>query len=306
MIPRIALIGCGRWGRNILRDLIACGAEVVAVSPSSDDRSAATAAGAVRVHADLADLPTVDGYIVATPSNTHFDVVQRLLPFAKPIFVEKPMTVTAESAARLVGLGGDRLFVMQKWRYHPAIERIRQEIADGRFGEIRAIRIQRWGWGNSHADVNALWILMPHDLSIVMHWLGHLPPLHSVRRVVPGSIDAGLIVRLGSADPLVTIDMSTTAPLQRRDFILVGSAGSAELHSSDDATIYLRLGEPGSSEARAEEIRVSREMPLLLEIRAFLGYLAGGPPPMSSAQEGQAIVQRIAEIEAAASAAGAA
>lgn len=303
MTLRIALIGCGRWGRNILRDLKSCGAEVLVATPSADDRAAALAAGATIVHVDLADLPAADGYVVATPSTTHADIVQQLLPTGRPIFVEKPMTVTAESAARLARLGGDQIYVMQKWRYHPAIDRIRQEIDNGRLGELRAIRIQRWGWGNPHGDVNGLWILMPHDLSIVLHWLRHLPALHSVRRVVPGPIDAGLIVRLGDRAPLVTIDMSTTAPLHRRSFIVVGSAGSAELRDADDATVHLRLGPPGGNDAGTESIAVRRDMPLLLEIRAFIDHLNGGPPPMSSAEEGRIIVERTAEIEAAAKAA---
>lgn len=303
MSLRVGLIGCGRWGRNILRDLRACGAKVLVATPSATDRDTALAAGATSADPDLADLPAVDGYVVATPSASHADIVERLLPTGRPIFVEKPMTVTAESAARLARLAGDRLYVMQKWRYHPAIERMRQEIAGKRLGQLHAIRIQRWGWGNPHADVNALWILMPHDLSIVLHWLGDLPPLHSVRRVVPGPIDAGLMVRLGDSDPVITIDMSTTAPQHRRSFLVVGSAGSIELRDADDREIHVRRGSPGSADAALDTIPVSNDMPLLLEIRAFLDHLKGAPPPMSSAREGQVIVERTAEIEAAANAA---
>jgi predicted dehydrogenase len=304
MSPRIGLIGCGRWGRNILRDLRLCGAEIQVASPSADDRAAALAAGASNACADLDELPPVNGYVVATPSATHAAVIERLLPSGRPIFVEKPMTVTVESAARLVRVGSDRLYVMQKWRYHPAIERIRQEIASGWLGHLRAIRIQRWGWGNPHGDVNALWILLPHDLSIVMHWLGHLPPLHSVSRTVPGPIDAGLIARLGDGDPLVTIDTSTAAPQHRRSFLVIGSAGSVELPDADHKEILVRRGSPGAANAARETIPVDQEMPLLLEIRAFLNHLSGGPPPMSSAREGLIIVERTAEIEAAANAAG--
>lgn len=301
MTVRVALVGCGRWGRNILRDLRSCGAEVLVATPSAEDRAAALSLGASGAWTHAGDLPAADGYVVATPSATHADVVEHLLPTGRPIYVEKPMTISAESAARLARLGDDRLYVMHKWRYHPGVERIRQEIASGRLGRLRAVRLQRWGWGNPHADVNALWILMPHDLSIVLHWLGHLPPLRSVSRVVPGPIDAGLIVRLGGEEPIVTIDMSTTAPESRRCFAVVGSAGSVELRDADSPALCLRRGAPGSADAAVENIPVSREMPLLLEVRAFLGHLGGGPPPMSSAREGQIIVERTAEIEAAAS-----
>src|SRR5215470_677051 len=116
MTLRVGLIGCGRWGRNILRDLRTCGAETLVVTPSEDDRVAALAGGAASVCADLGELPAVSGYVVATPSTTHAEIVERLLPAGRPIFVEKPMTTTMESAARLARLGGDRLYVMHKWR----------------------------------------------------------------------------------------------------------------------------------------------------------------------------------------------
>lgn len=305
MALRVGLIGCGRWGRNILRDLRSCGADVLVATPSAADRMAALTAGAISACADLAEIPAAEGYIVATPSATHAEIVERLLPTGRPIYVEKPMTVSVGSADRLVRLGGDRIYVMQKWRYHPGIERMRCEFAAGQLGQLQAIRIQRWGWGNPHADVNALWILMPHDLSIVLHWLGRLPPLRLVQRVVPGPIDSGLIVQMGGeADPLVTIDMSTTAPQRRRAFAIIGSAGSAELRDADDDAIHVRRGPPGSVDAAIEAIPISRDMPLLLEIQAFLNHLCGAPPPMSSAQEGRIIVQRTAEIEAAASMTG--
>ena len=303
-MKHIGLIGCGAWGRHILRDLKECGAVVHVVAPSEASQRNAAAHRADSIVAELADLPAVDGYVIAAPTDLHAEIIEALLPSRRPIFAEKPMTADVPSARRIAEAGADRVFVMQKWRYHPGIERMRQEIAGGGVGEVRAIHIQRWGWGQPHLDVNAIWVLVPHDLSIVLHWLGDIPPVRFARPTVRGSVDMGLIAQLGEAGgPPITIDMSIAAPEHRRLFTIVGSKASLELGDSYDAAIRVRRGAPGDPKATAETIEIAQDMPLLLEIQAFLAHLEGGPPPMSSAREGLLIVQRTAEIEAAALAA---
>ena len=300
-MKRIGLIGCGTWGRHILRDLKSCGAIVHAVEPSGAARENAVAHRADSIVSAVGDLPPVDGYVVAAPTSLHAEIIEALLPSGRPIFTEKPMTADPASARRIAEAAGDRVFVMQKWRYHPGIERMRQEIANGNVGDVLGIHIQRWGWGNPHSDVNALWILMPHDLSIVLHWLGGIPPVRLVRATVPGPIDRALIARLGEpGGPPITIDMSTVAPERRRTFTVVGSKASLELRDSYDTAIRARRGAPGDLAAASESIEIGQDMPLLLEVQAFLAHLDGGPPPMSSAHEGALIVERTAEIEAAA------
>ncbi|HSE74482.1 MAG TPA: Gfo/Idh/MocA family oxidoreductase [Dongiaceae bacterium] len=301
---RIGLIGCGAWGRYILRDLKACGAVVHVADPDDAARHNAVGQQAGSIVDDFARLPAVDGYVVAAPSSLHARIIEALLPSGRPIFTEKPMTADPASARRIAEAGADRVFVMQKWRYHPGIERMRQEIAGGGIGDVLAIQIHRWSWGTPHRDVSPVWTLMPHDLSIVLHWLGDIPPLLFARRTHPGAVGTGLIAQLGErSGPVITIDMSVAAAEHCRNFSVVGSRACMELRDSPGAAIRTRRGPPGDAAAAAESIAIGREMPLLLELQAFLAYLDGGAAPMSSAREGQLIVERTAEIEAAAHAA---
>ena len=301
MNPRIGLIGCGAWGRHILRDLKSCGATVHVVATSEDSRRNATEHRADSILATHADLPAVDGYVVAAPSSLHGEIIEALLPAGRPIFTEKPMTTDIASARRIVAKAGERVFVMHKWRYHPGIERMRREIAAGNVGAIQGIHIQRWGWGNPHADVNAVWVLMPHDLSIVLHWLGRVPPLRDVRPTLAGASGTGILVQLGGGtEAPITIDMSIAAPEHRRAFTIFGSKASLELRDSYDTAIRLRRGAPGDPGATADTIEIGQDMPLLFELQAFLRHLEGGPPPLSSAAEGLLVVERTAEIDHAA------
>ena len=88
----VGLVGCGRWGRFILRDLLTLGCDVAVVSTSEAGRENARAGGAKDIVENINQLPQVSGVIVATPTQTHAKVIESLLRLSVPIFTEKPMT----------------------------------------------------------------------------------------------------------------------------------------------------------------------------------------------------------------------
>ena len=183
----VALVGCGNWGRYILRDLVALDCRVTVVAREESTKAAAVDGGAIGVVGSVAGLPPVDGIVVATPTTTHAEVAEEALERGVPVFVEKPMTDDADDAERLAAAAPDRLFVMDKWRYHPGVELLGEIARSGELGRVVGLRTTRVGWGNPH-DVDAVWILAPHDLSIAVEILGSVPP---PRSAVAFSLDGG-------------------------------------------------------------------------------------------------------------------
>jgi len=175
MKPAIALVGCGRWGVHILRDLLSLGCDVHVAANSTASRERAVAGGAASFREHVEDLPAVSGAVVAVPTVWHADIIRRLMPRDIPILVEKPMTPDAEEARQLAAELSGRLFVMDKWRYHPAIEALRDIAQSDEMGPVIGLSTRRLDWGSPHADVDAVWILAPHDLSIALEILGHIP-----------------------------------------------------------------------------------------------------------------------------------
>src|SRR5262249_42321123 len=98
---RVALVGCGHWGSNVLRDLRSLGCEVTVVARSQQSIARAAGGRADAVVAAVADLPEVDAIVVATTTSTHAEVLDEVLPHAVPVFVEKPMCSDAAAAAGL-------------------------------------------------------------------------------------------------------------------------------------------------------------------------------------------------------------
>jgi predicted dehydrogenase len=295
----IGLIGCGRWGRNILRDLHTLGCAVTVVAPSDDSRRNAVEGGAAAMVDRIEALPAVDGIVVATPTATHAAVIEALLHRGIPIYCEKPLTPDRAAAARLAALAPDRLFVMDKWRYHPGIEALAAIARSGELGPVLGLRTTRVQWGNQHLDVDGIWVMAPHDLSIALEVLGALPaPRHAVGEVSDG-VAVGLIGLLGDR-PWVVLEVSNRAPVVRREVRLHCRDGIAVLDDgyADHIRVF-RAADPHDTTAPEPERRpIATEWPLLRELRAFLEHLEGGPPPKSSAAEGAAIVATLAELRA--------
>jgi predicted dehydrogenase len=230
--------------------------------------------------------------VVATPTATHAEVTEELIPRGLPIYVEKPLTSDVAAAARLVELAPDRLFVMHKWRYHPGIELLGEIARSQELGRIVGLRTVRVGWGNPHPDVDGVWILVPHDLSIALEILGEIPePRSAVVEVVAGSW-AGLVGLLGD-DPWFALECSTAHPVRRREIRLICSDGVAMVHDPYADHIVVTRGDPNEGTRKEERRPISTEFPLLRELRAFLEYLDGGPPPKSNAEEALADVATV-------------
>lgn len=269
---KVGLVGCGKWGKHILRDLTDLGCEVPVVTSSGR----------------VSDFQGVDGIVVATPTTTHADITEQALAHGVPVFVEKPLAADPEEAARIVEAAPDRVFVMDKWRYHPGVELLAEIARSGELGRVVGLRTTRIGWGNPH-DVDAVWILAPHDLSIALEIFGSVP---SPRSAVALSLDGeaeGLIGLLGDS-PWHALEVSARSVERRREVALVCERGVAVLPHGYSGHVLLATDE------EPEKRAISTELPLLRELRAFVEHLDGGPPPRSSAQEGAEVVTTIAEL----------
>jgi predicted dehydrogenase len=294
---RIGLVGCGAWGRHILRDLLALGCEVTVVARSERTRAAAESGNAARVVRSITEVMAVDGVVVATPTSTHAAVIEELLPLGVPIFVEKPLTDDPAAAERLAAAAPDRLFVMDKWRYHPGVELLGEIARNGELGEVVGLRTTRVGWGHPHEAVDAIWVLAPHDLSIGLEILGALPAAKAALADSTNGVATGLIGMLGEA-PWFALEVSSRAIERRRELTLVCREGVAVLLDgyAEEVRVARAANPTGTTPPDSEVRPISAELPLLRELRAFVEHVDGGPPPRSSAANGAAVVRALAEL----------
>jgi len=294
----IGMVGCGNWGKNILRDLVSLHCAVTVVVRSTESIKRAQDFGAAKIVATIKELGLQDGYVVAAPSAVHDEVINELINLfpGKPIFTEKPLTTDLKSAIEIVKKSPDAVFVMDKWRYHAGILELAKIAKNKILGKVIGLKTTRVGWGNPHKDSDAIWHLLPHDISIEFEIFGKLlKPTQAVADLENG-YPTGMIAFLGGT-PWQIAEVSARYKDKKRQMILFCKNGIVVL---DDAYIdHIRIitADKKNHKPHEKKIPIDNKLPLHEELDAFIRYIKKiGPPPKSSAKEGMEIVKVISEL----------
>ena len=181
-LPRIACVGAGYWGRNLVRNFNALGALAAICEANPETRTAlSTQYPGVRcaAHIDevLADTD-IAGVVIATPAETHAALVRRALEAGKDVLVEKPLCLDATEGRQLVELAecaGRVLMVGHLLWYHPVVLKLREMIHAGELGRIQYVYSNRLNLGRIRREENILWSFAPHDVSVILGLLGETP-----------------------------------------------------------------------------------------------------------------------------------
>jgi len=181
---RVAQIGCGYWGKNLIRNFWNLEeAEVVAACDPNPralkgmERQFPTAKLEPSYDAVLAN-PKVDAVVLATPVSTHFPFARQALEAGKHVLVEKPMTTTAAESAALIELAernGLTLMVDHTFLYTAAVRRMKVLVESGELGDLLYYDSVRVNLGLVQSDTNVVWDLAPHDFSIMDYLCGGEP-----------------------------------------------------------------------------------------------------------------------------------
>jgi predicted dehydrogenase len=296
-VSHVALVGCGRWGRFILRDLLALCPSVTVVAKGDDARLAREAGAKVVTRLD--DLPPVDGIVIATPTTTHADVIEALLPRGTPIYCEKPLCDDADRARRLAEAGRGRLFVMDKWRYHLGVLALRDIARSGELGPAVGLRTMRLDFGHTHPDTDGIWTWLPHDLMIAREIFGRtFAPVAAVADRAGGEIIGMTAMLAADGGPWHVAEVGGRSPERRRTVTLLCGDGIAILQDAyaDHLAIFANPPHGTTTEPQMTRRPLKVEMPLLAELSAFVGFLNGGPPPKSPVDEAAETVATIVQL----------
>ncbi len=231
---RIALVGYGYWGPNLARNFHQLpNAELrYVVDLSPELRQKAERLYNCRTTADLEPVladPEVDAVAIATPVRTHFALGRAALAAGKHLFVEKPLTMDVAEGRLLVDLAAEQqrvLMVGHVFEYNPAVRYIKQAIDQGELGDIYYLYSRRVNLGRVQSDVNALWSIAPHDISIALYLLGQMP--EAVRcqgaSCLRGEVEDVIFLTLSFPDNVLChVHASWLDPSKTREMTVVGS-----------------------------------------------------------------------------------
>jgi predicted dehydrogenase len=320
---RVAVVGLGYWGPNLVRNLHEVeSAEVVAVC---DPRPAPLEAIARRYPAvrrtssydELLADPEIDAIAVATPVSTHSALARGALEAGKHVFVEKPLAASSEEALDLIERARELGLVLMPghtFLYSPPVMMIRHLISSGELGEIYFVSTSRVNLGLHQPDVSVAWDLAPHDFSILRHWLDETPThLNALSRdcIVPGTPDVAFINLEFPSGTIAHVELAWLAPSKLRRTTIVGSRKMVVYDDTSnepvrifDSGVMFRnpetFGEYRLSYRTGEIVSPPVEVaePLYLELSDFCSAIASGTVPRSSAALGLDVVTMIEAVDA--------
>jgi predicted dehydrogenase len=314
---RVGVVGAGYWGPKLIRnfhDLAT--ADVSMVCDLRPDRldHIKRIYPETTVTQEFASLlaSDADAIVVATPVASHYALARAALQAGKHVLVEKPLTGNSSEAQDLIDLAKERqrlLMVGHTFEYNPAVTMLKDIIKSGRLGQIYYINATRVNLGIFQQDINVVWDLAPHDVSILLYVLEMDPVSVSARGaayVQPGIHDVAYLTLQFPNDIIAGVQVSWLDPCKIRRITVVGSQKMIvydDLEPDEKIKIYDKgVDKPPYSDTfeqfklsyRYGEVtspRVPADEPLQLECEHFIDCIREGKTPRSNGDVGLKIVR---------------
>ena len=314
----IGVIGCGYWGPKLARNFHDLpDAKLTTVSDLREDRLAEIKKLYPKIYTtrncDELLNDRTDAVVIATPVHTHYTLAKAALQAGKHVLVEKPITSRSDHAQELVELAASRglvLMIGHTFVYNPAVEAVREIIQSGQLGKIYYMNSTRANLGLLQADINVMWDLAPHDISILLFILGRSPVSVSARGAIyintPKKLHEVVYLSLFFEGSLMAnLRLSWLDPVKQRHLTVVGSQKMLVYDdiSDDKVIIYDKGVEIPPYSVTEDEFRASYRHgaetvypmrwtePLKAECQHFLDCIRYGIRPRSDGLEGLKVLK---------------
>jgi predicted dehydrogenase len=306
---KIAVIGAGPWGKNLVKNLHALGKLGAIVEPNSEAASAM-----IKDYPEIPVLTSLEmllrsdmaGVCIATPAGTHFEIAQQALKAGLDVFVEKPMVLTEADATELVALAkAERrvLMVGHLLLYQPAISFLKQALENGLIGEVYSLHQDRLNLGRARNKENALWSFGVHDVAVLVYLAES--EVESANMVGHCGLQSGIeddtYLHLTFANTMQAhIHSSWLWPETRRQLTAVGSKGMLVYDELKQTVTHVKKridGDLKNVDEGTEVVFEGSGEPLKLEMEHFIQCMENRSKPISDGQSGVQVV-RVLELAA--------
>ena len=310
-MPKVAVIGAGAWGRNLVRNYhqlgalhMVCDADETVLSQLEKQYPLVRPCLA---YADVLSDPDVRGVVISTPAETHFSLAREALLAGKHICVEKPLALSDREGEELIALADDMkltLMVGHLLQYHPVFVRLKVLTVSGCLGRINYIYSHRLNLGKIRREENALWSFAPHDISMILSLTGEEP--ESVQAT------GGNYLHRKIADVTTThlefpsgvkahVFVSWLHPYKDQKLVVVGDRKMAVFDDTmpwpEKLLLYhheivWKNNVPVPAKGEPERVAdIPEQEPLRLECEHFLNCVAGGKQPVTDGREGLRVLR---------------
>jgi len=304
----VAVIGCGYWGRNLVRNFHELGALTAISDPDPDvqARMQETYNVAARQVDDILADDKINAMVIAVPAEHHHALAMQSLAAGKHVFIEKPIALTLEDAQEICDTANKlnkTLMVGHLLQYHPAFLKLKDMVTSGEIGKIRYLYARRLNIGKLRVHENVLWSFAPHDISMILALAGHEPDKIAgfAGNFLQNSVSDFASVQMEFPEGIKAhIEVSWLNPFKEQRLVIVGDKSMVEFNDQADWPEKLKLyshkaeiinGLPVLEPAEAKAIDIEPAEPLRNECEHFLKFIRTGEKPYTDGHEAMAVLR---------------
>lgn len=304
----VGVIGCGYWGRNLVRNLFELGSlhAICDVEQARlDDLQKSYSVKATRHPEELLAMPEIQGVVIAAPAAQHYSLARQAILAGKDVFVEKPLALHVEEGEELVRLAKQRerlLMVGHLLHYHPAVTTLRQMVHAGDLGKIEYISSSRLNLGKLRTEEDILWSFAPHDISAILYLLDEMPTQVAAQGAsyLNHPISDVTLSVLGFASGVKAhVFVSWIHPVKEQKLIVVGDRQMAVFDDTEPErklVLYPHRIDwvdriPVARKAEGKVVKLDRAEPLRLECQHFLDCVESRKAPQTDGENGLRVLR---------------
>jgi UDP-2-acetamido-3-amino-2,3-dideoxy-glucuronate N-acetyltransferase len=315
---KLALIGAGQWGKNLARVFHDLGI-LKTICDSSEEILLKKAAKYPEItttssFAEVLESPDINTIAIATPAEQHYSLTKKSLLADKHVFVEKPLSMTAQEGEDLVKISkrqGKVLFVGHVLQYHSAVQTVKRMLQKGELGKLQYIYSNRLNLGKIRREENILWSFAPHDISVILSLVGEEPidvTASGTNILHPNIADTTITNMKFSSGIGAHIFVSWLHPFKEQKMVIIGDLNMVVFDDTAPIDkklmlyhhkIYWKDGVPVPEKKEGSPIDLSKtwEEPLTSEGRAFINAI-NRQPALTDGQEGLRVLKVLQRAQA--------
>ena len=303
MKKNIAVVGCGHWGKNLVRNFAELGALAAVCDPN--DKLAQSYAKKYNVgnlsFTAVINNAAIEGVVLAVPAPLHASMAVEAMNAGKHIYVEKPLAMNADEAETMIVSAkenGVRLMVGHLLQYHPVFVAVRSLVESGEIGSLNYIYSNRLSFGKVRSEEDVIWSFAPHDISMILSLTGEEPELvrtESSNILQPDIADTATVHMEFKSGLKAHVFVSWLHPYKEQKLVVVGRDAMVVFDDtklwSEKLAIYRHAvesigGLPYLQKAEVEFIKVPHSEPLRNECQHFLSVVNDKLEPLTNGYEG--------------------
>ena len=307
MKKNIAVVGCGHWGKNLVRNFAELGSLIALCDP--DHETAKKLSNQYEVKnlsfVEILSDPAIEGVVLAVPAPLHASMTIKVMNAGKHAFVEKPLAMNNLEAREMIASAennGVRLMVGHLLQYHPIFMALRALVESGEIGTLQYIYSNRLSFGKVRSEEDVIWSFSPHDISMILSLTGQEPEIVRVESssILQSDIADIATVHMDFKSGLKAhVSASWLHPLKEQKLVVIGDRAMAVFDDikpwAEKLSLYSHVveslgGLPTLEKAEVKYLEVSQSEPLRNECQHFVDVVSGNIMPLTDGEEGLGVL----------------